>query len=226
MVQLCDATVDHLYSSYTQTGVRYERGARPELERYVEQATGGFADVEDRVTAIARLCANIAATSPAEELDSVFGGSEEEILRRKTDWCVDLARAACALYQVANLPARLVILADTSHAYSGHQIVEVHRSGRWGAVDPATDVVYRWPDGSPASTRDLMSHSELARAHNRGDATPYTHPGQFRFAAIVNYFIWEAERYNYAVSGLNDYLHLNTHDGPKRLAWRPTVAPW
>lgn len=50
-----------------------------------------------------------------------------------------------------------------------------------------------------------MVDQELVRAHNRGHVTPYTYPDQFRFAAIVNYFVWEADRYDYAVSGVNDY---------------------
>lgn len=201
--------------------VRYRPGDRPALERIV----AGFAArrAEAVVEATAHFCAGLAESAPGSMDALQLGGSEEAIIARGSDWCTDIARVACALCQVAALPARLVYLADTAHAYSGHAVVEVYRAGRWGAVDPTTDVVYRRPDGAPASTWELRRDPALLLAHRRGDRTPCTTPDQFRAAAIANYSIWERERYDYTVSGLNPYyraiLEQASRDWPGGLRW-------
>ena len=135
-----------------------------------------------------------------------FGGSEEEIVHRGSAWCTDLARVAVALAQALGLPARLVYLADTAQSYSGHAIVEVHRRGRWGAADPVTAVVYRHPDGAPASTWELMRDAHLVLAHRRPDGSaPTSDPGLFRAAAIAEYDAAATPPAVYIVSGLNPY---------------------
>ncbi len=132
--------------------------------------------------------------------------------------------------QIAGFPARIVYLADTEKAYSGHAIVEVYRDDVWGAVDPSTNVIYRHPEGKPgkpASTWELMNDSELVEMHSRGDLTPYTKAEQFRSAAISNYFIWlwkeYSRRYSYKTSGINDYyrsiLEMAEKGWPSGLRW-------
>jgi hypothetical protein len=98
--------------------------------------------------------------------------------------------------------ARLVYLADTQRAYSGHVIVEVYRHGRWGAVDTSTAVVYAEPAGRPATTWQLMNDASLVEAH-AGPPAHYTTPGQFRAAALTNYLAADRDRYDYTVTGLN-----------------------
>lgn len=152
-----------------------------------------------------------------------FGGTEEQIFRRGSDWCTDAARVGCVLCQIAGLPARLVFLADTAQAYSGHVITEVYRQRVWGAVDPTTAVTYRHPDGRPASTWQLMNQPGLVKAHWKGEATPCTTVGQFRAAAISNYFVSEKETYDYTISPLNDYcrsiLEMSIQGWPGGLRW-------
>ena len=82
-----------------------------------------------------------------------FGGTEEEIIERGSEWCTDVARVACALYQVAGFPCRIVNLFNLNAAYSGHVIVEVYRSEKWGAVDTNTGVIYQKADGAPGQPR-------------------------------------------------------------------------
>jgi hypothetical protein len=57
----------------------------------------------------------------------------------------------------------------------------------WGVVDAVTAVVYRQPDGRPASARDLASHPEWIDLHRRGEETPYTTREQFRGVAISSH---------------------------------------
>ena len=205
MVRLCGETAEYLYARHTPLEVRYPPGARAGLERCVARACPGRSSDGARIEGIARFCAGLADGVLGGVDGMQVGGTEEQIIERGSDWCTDVARVGCALCQVAGLPARLVMLANTDRAYSGHVIIEIHRDAAWGAVDPATNVIYRRLDGRPATTWELMSDADLVRAHRRDESTPYTEPGQFRAAAVSNYFIWDREKYAYTVSGLNDY---------------------
>lgn len=223
MVRLCPETARYLYEEYTPLDLRYVRGSRPELEAYVAAAASGRTQ-EEIVEGIARFTARLSKKVETESLDEMrVGGMEEEIVRRGSDWCTDVARVACVLCQVAGLPARIVCLCDTEQAYSGHVMIEAHRDGRWGAVDSSTAVIYRYPNGTPASTWDLMGNPSLVESHSRGRSTLYTQPGQFRHAALVNYFVWEWKRHNYAVTPVNDYyraiLSMSLRGWPGGLRW-------
>jgi len=220
MVRLCQETADYLYAQHTPTELAYAPGSRPALEAHVADAVGDSGCEDERITGIARFCSRLGQRAP-QDLDSmVLGGTEEEIIRRGSDWCTDVARVACALYQVAAHPCRLVFLADTEQAYSGHAIIEVHRRGVWGAVDSSTAVVYRRADGVSATTWELMNDRDLVESH--GPAA-YTSPGQFRAAAVSNYFVWESGAYDYTVSGANDYyrsiLKMADKGWPGGLRW-------
>ncbi len=223
MVRLCPETAAYLYGGYTPTRVRYQKGSRPELERIVEEAVAGCGSDEERIVGIARFCSDLGKLA-SDDLDTMrVGGTEEEIIRRGSGWCTDVARVGCALCQVAGLPARSVILADRDQAYSGHVIIEVFRGGIWGAVDPTTAVIYRSPEGKPICTWDLMSQPWLIELHWRGASTPYTRVGQFRSAAISNYFVWDWKEYEYTLSAVNSYyrsiLKMSIQGWPGGLRW-------
>ncbi len=220
MVRLCAQTADPLYSGHTPTKVSYRSGSRPQLEAHVLHAMKGSVSVTERIEGIACFCSGLGERAPGELDDMQVGGTEEEIIRRGSEWCTDVARVGCALYQVAGHPCRLVFLADTESAYCGHVIVEVHREAVWGAVDAGTGVVYRHANGTPATTWDLMNDPALVDAH--GPAA-YTRTEQFRAAAVANYFIWKSSRYDYTVTGLNDYyrsiLEMSEKGWPGGLRW-------
>lgn len=206
MVRLCSETAHYLYNEYTPIENFYQKGMRPELEKCVEKAVKDSHSDEERIRAITQFTSGLQKKT-TNDLDLMrFGGTEEEIIARGSDFCADVARVACALCQVAGLPARVVSLINTEKAYSGHVIIEVYRAKVWGAVDTLTNVVYcHHPGGKPASTWDLMCNSYLIEYHSRGESTPSTAIGQFREAAISNYFVWRWKEYDYTVSEINDY---------------------
>jgi hypothetical protein len=212
MVRICPETADCLYGGFTPAQTGYMYGMRPELERLA----AGLETVEE----IAAFCVGVAARAPAGLEGLLVGGTEEQIIQRGSDWCTDLARVACALCQVVGLPARIVYLADVERAYSGHAIVEAHRGGAWGAVDPTGNVVYQHPDGRPATTWELTNYAGLVMRHG---PAPFTTPGQFRRAAVANYSISDRACYDYTVSGLNDYyrsiLGMSERSWPGGLRW-------
>ena len=224
MIRLCPQTAVYLYDEYTPVVSRYRAGARPELERCVREATAGGRSSEERIEGIAGFTAALAERVDDEGLDAtILGGTAERIVERGSDWCTDVARVACVLCQVAGIPARMVYLFDTAQAYSAHVIIEAHRRGTWGAVDSSTDVVYRHRGGAPASTWELTNDLGLVESHYRDESTLYTRAGQFRAAAVVNYFAWERRKYDFTTSGLNDYyrsiLEMAGKGWPGGLKW-------
>lgn len=237
IVRLCPETAELLYSSFTDLTVRYEPGSRPALERVLSKAgragpqgrpSEAMADKPRRPPEEALLTHIVAftrdlATTVDDDLDNMrFGGLEEEIIARGSDWCTDVARVACVLCQVAGIPCRIVNLFNLDQAYSGHVIIEAYRSGAWGTADACTAVVYRKPDGRPASVWDLMCDPGLIEAHVGPDAF-YTTVEQFRAAGIMNYYCWESDKYDYTVSNLNDYcrsiLEMAEKGWPGGLRW-------
>ncbi len=223
MIGLDDRTTAFLYGRSPSRRTSYRRGARPILEAVARGiAPPGLSD-EARIRAIVRFLSGLHPESP-DDLDSLtFGGTEEEIIARGSDWCTDIARTGCALFQVMGFPSRLVYLADTFKAYSGHAIGETYRRGRWGAVDPLTNVVYLTKSGLPATTRDLMTQPGLVERHYRGRSTLYSRRGQFRTAAIAKYQLGRREDYNYRVSGVTPYyrsiLSMSDRGWPGGLRW-------
>ena len=205
MVKLCSETAEVLYSSFTPLEVRYAGRSRPRIEAILDSICSRAFDVEQRLEAIAEFTMGLG--DGAEQcLDAIrIGGTEEEIVERRSDWCTDVARVACVLSQVDGYPCRLAYLFDLDHAYSGHVIVEAHCSGRWGALDPSTGTVFRAADGLPASIWESMRESGSEEGQNRSMKTPCFTPVCSRAAGIANYSVWESHRYDYTVTGLNGY---------------------
>ena len=197
MVRLCPETAGYLYREYTPEQSYYRKGMRPVLEEYIEKVTSGSNSSEECVKAITLFTSGLQKKAP-DDLDSMqFGGTEEDIIARGYDLCTDIGRVGCVLNQVVGFPCRMVNLFDTDRAYSGHAIIEVYRTGAWGAVDTLTNVVYHHPDGKPASAWDLMRNPDLIECHWRGRTTPYTTVGQFRRVAISNYIVWKRDENDY-----------------------------
>ncbi len=223
MIRLCRETAYYLDGEYTDLTTGYVDGSRPVLESILTEAELPVGDPEGQIVRIAEITRGLDHEDAAAGLaDLKFGGREEEIITRGTDWCTDVARVGCALYQVAGLPCRLVNLFNLNAAYSGHVIVEVHRTGTWGAVDTNSGVVYRKDDGRPATTWDLMNDAELVRRHEGPEAW-FTHPSQFNAAGIANYSVQDSDQYDYTVTGLNDYyrtiLSMAEQGWPGGLRW-------
>ena len=217
MIRLCRETAPYLYGGYSDLTTGYPAGSRPVLERLLAKAGVPVGDPERRVARIAELTRSLDREDASAGLSEMkFGGTEEAIIARGTDWCTDVARVGCALYQVAGFPSRIVSLFNLDAAYSGHVIVEVHRHGAWGAVDTNSAVVYRKDDGRPATTWDLMNDAEAVKRHD-------AQPSQFTGAGIANYRVRDSDCHDYTVSGLNDYyrtiLYMAEQGWPGGLRW-------
>lgn len=223
MIRLCPETADHLYDSFTPLELRDEGGSRPELEGILNRICPATGSKGDAVDLIVKFTAGLAPNVAPELKAMLIGGTEEQIIRRGSDWCPDVARVACVLCQLAGFPARIVWLFDLEAAYSGHVIIESFRAGNWGALDPSTGVAYRHRDGRPASTWELMNDPALVERHARDPKAFYTSVGQFRCAGLANYFSWEADQYVYSTTHLNEYcfsiLTMSDKGWPGGLRW-------
>jgi hypothetical protein len=223
MVRLCPETADYLYSSFTPLHVPYRQGTRSKLEAILSDRLTIHGTAEEKSESIVRFTREIGDRAEQDLRKIRIGGTEEEIIERGSDWCMDVARVACVICQIAGFPSRIVNLFNLAEAYSGHVIVEVYRTATWGALDSSTGVIYRRPDGRPVSVWDLMNDAELVNAHAKDPRAFYTTPGQFRAAGIANYFCWEFARYDYTVAGINDYyfsiLDLSKQGWPGGLRW-------
>lgn len=223
MVRLCEETADYLYSSFTPLDVAYVTGSRPKLDNLVKALIPRGVATEDRLGSIITFTRNLAIGAEQDLTKMRFGGTEEQIITRKSDWCTDIARVACLLCQVAGFPCRLVHLFDLDQAYSGHVIIEAHRDGRWGALDSSTAVAYVTSDGKPASVWQLMNNPTLIDQNKEASGGAYTTPGQFRAAGHTNYFAWNAAHYVYTVTGVDSYnlsiLSMSNRGWPGGLRW-------
>lgn len=223
MVGLDSTTTWVLYSRAPRPRPAYELGTRPVLEALVSGIAPLHFGVEARVRALAQFLSRMRPATPVDVVGLRFGGTEEEIIARGSDWCTDVARVACALFQIAGFPSRIVFLANTSKAYSGHAIVEVFRQRRWGAVDPLHGVVYCLGKAVPATTWELMSRNELVDRHFRGKVIRRTRRGQFRAAAIVDYPLSRTAHQRYPVSKVSRYyrsiLRMSNRGWPGGLRW-------
>ncbi|MBO8183699.1 MAG: hypothetical protein H0Z28_13085 [Archaeoglobus sp.] len=222
MILLCEETKEFLYKEYTPLEVLYERGSRPKLEEYVESAI--VATPQSSADKIKSICKFVSELQWKVAREIHLGGTEEQIIERGSEWCTELARVACMLYQIAGFPARIVYLADVERAYSGHAIVEIYWKSlcAWCAVDQSSNVVYLYPNGKPASVWDLMHNPKLIHRYS-DESLPYVTPSQFRKAAISNYFVWEWEKYSYQITKINEYyrsiLEMSEKGWPGGLRW-------
>ncbi len=223
MIRLCRETSGYLYGDYTDLNAGYVKGSRPILEQLLTEADLPVGEHERQIARIVEITRGLDHDdAPGELADLKFGGTEEEIIARGTDWCTDVARVGCALYQVAGFSSRIVYLFNLNAAYSGHVIVEVYRTGTWGAVDTSSGVVYRKCDGRPATTWDLMNDAELV-GRDEGPEAGFTRPSQFTAAGIANYSAQDSDLYDYTVTGLNAYyraiLSMAEQGWPGGLRW-------
>ena len=223
MVRLCDETVGYLYSGYTSTRVDYQQGQRTELELHLIAIGAIAGSPADRIARIVEYCLGVVKRCDASLDEMLFGGTEEEIIARGSDWCTDIARVACAMCQIAGVPARLVPLINVNQAYSGHQIIEAFTDGVWGAADPTNGVVYRDADGDPVTTWELTRVRDLVAQNWAGRSSFYTDPDQFLGVAISNYYVSDADRFDYSNSRVNEYyrriLEMSDAGWPGGLRW-------
>lgn len=198
-------------------------GDRPQLDAYIRDVIEPHSGDDTRVQVVTDFCGDVCARAPTSVDEMEFGGTEEEIIARGSAWCIDVARVACALFQVTGLPSRLVIAADTERPYSGHVLTGVWTAHRWCAVDPTYGIVFLQQDGMPTSMWELIQDAGAKRAFAVRCPLPYVPAEQFRTVALAAYDLAAWRNYDYSVSRVNAYYRRildMAHNGwPGGLRW-------
>ncbi len=214
MVKLDDTSYEYLYSTYTDLNKKYTVGLRPLLEKVVFSLLN--ADPYKTIENILEYCEKIVKNFDTSIEDMIFGGYEEDIIKRGTDWCTDIARVCCVFLQIANIPSRILNIANTKLAYCGHCLVEAFYNGKWVVLDPTYGLVMKDDNGSLKSAWNIKKDPEIAdyvyfRKFKKSKDI-CSKGAQFESIAITNYYILDYEKYNYDVSKVNEYyLNLLKH---------------
>ncbi len=172
------ATADYLYSDFTPVPQPYEPGTRVFLEKIVDRVTDGIRADGDRAIALMDWVRDLPRTytrgswltSGAGGGDLFHGGTEEEVIRKGSDMCNEMARVLGILAQVAGMPSRYVghmvaIDYDDVTASTGHGVSEIYIDGQWAYFDVRGRYFIK-DDGSFASAWDLLNDPDLI--HRQG----------------------------------------------------------
>lgn len=151
----------------------------------------------DTIEAALAYCADIARSYDDVPFETMrFGGTEQEILERGTDWCADMARVGVALLNCCGVPARILHAVNPQAAYNGHVLTEAFYEGKFGVCDFLHGL--RFHDGAPLDAWQLLTH----RAHLSG--LPCDYADTLSAIAVSEYNPMNPAN-NYAVSAPNEY---------------------
>ena len=115
MVRLCSENKSYLYNEYTPINVSYIKESWVKLEACIEKITVDGVSSDKRIESIIRFTTKLADKVASETIeDMTFGGTEEEIIDRGSDWGTDIARVTCSLCQIVAIPYRIINLYNTN----------------------------------------------------------------------------------------------------------------
>jgi hypothetical protein len=135
--------------------------------------------------------------------DFWWGGTEEMVITKGSDWCAEVARVCCALAQLSGMPSRIVYAHSRN---DGHVLTECFALGRWVLVDPLAPLVYQRRDGSWLSAADMAAATPQAREkYTGGHPGAYVDAKFFECMAVSEYRLIEAASYDYGISHINDF---------------------
>ena len=143
-VEVCDATLGRfmLPPDVGANDVTVLRGRRPVLAHFADFAVRVYR-ADCKVLSIARFCSEIEARFPSPEHSArggyyaspdhfMWGGTEEFVIAKGSDWCAELARVFCALCEMIGVPARIVFALDGSD--DGHVLAECYGCGSFRTI--------------------------------------------------------------------------------------------
>lgn len=139
----------------------------------------------------------------ASPTDFWWGGTEEMVITKGSDWCNEVARVYCALTQVSEIASRLVY---TLSQNDSHVIAECFIDNKWVLVDPLAPKVYTKSDGSLLSVVDMaIADPVQCIEYTAGRESYYVHEKFFQFMAVAEYRLIDSYQYDYGVSYCNEF---------------------
>ncbi len=168
----------------------------------------------DKLMALSRFTSNIEKQFPSPEHSAAsgyyrtpddfwWGGTEELVIAKGSDWCAEVARVFCGLSQVCEIPSRIVF---TYGSDDGHIIAECYTDKGWCLVDPLAPKVYETADHLPVGAVDMvMAAPAIRREYTASGEGYYVDPRFFRYVAVSEYWLTDAASYDYGLSFCNDH---------------------
>jgi hypothetical protein len=138
-------------------------------------------------------------------MDFRWGGTEETVVAKGSDWCVEVARVYCALAQVAGFASRLVYCWSLDGSGS-HAIAECYSGANWVLIDPLAPKIYTRRDGQPLSAADMVAASDMEREEYTASHEGYCVNSRFfQLVAVSEYRLAEAAQFDYGISQCNAF---------------------
>lgn len=216
---LHEETVEHAYTDFTPLDQPYAAGSRPFLEKVARQVTDGLTRERDKALALLDWCVAIPTTYSragwggfGESPEPFHGGAEEEVIRKGSGMCNEVARVLGILAQIAGLASRYVghmtpIDYDNPASGTGHGVNEIHVDGGWAYFDIRGRYFLK-RDGTFASAWDLLEDPDLVDRQppevlaHRCPRSDHSVAGKYyrspAVTIIVNYLAADHARYDYS----------------------------
>ena len=183
---------------------------RPLLDRIISPLVDESKNLLDNLSSICSFTSTLESNFPIlhqpnakyyeTPKDYFWGGTEELIIAKGSDWCHEIARLFCACSQIVGLPSRIVY---TYGEDDGHVIAEVFTGEQWLLVDPLFNVVY-YKNGISYSCIDVYENNKLIDMFSGGF---YCKPKFFKYIAVSDYKLSMSHQYDYRLSYCNDYYY-------------------
>lgn len=230
-VALQPATVEYLYSAFTPLRQPFTPGTRPFLERLTARITEGLRSEREKALALMDWTWRIRVNYVHPGYEPFHGGAEEEVVRKGSDMCNEMARVMIVMAQIAGIASRYVghmtpLDYDNPASGSGHGVCEFHVEGG-GAYFDVRGRYFEKADGRLASAWDLVCdpglvdrQSEAVRAHmdkryNMDAVRKLYAPGTAHI--IANYLAADHARYDYSWTYPSESLMLEAREKARRL---------
>jgi len=165
-VALQKDTAEYLYSEHTPLEQPYAPGTRIYLENLTKRVLAGCESDRDKAVALVDWVKNLRNNYlTGYEHDAFHGGAEEEVIRKGSDMCNEMARVMIVMSQIAGIPSRYIghmtpVDYDNPRSGTGHGVCELYVSGAWAYFD-IRGRFFEKPDGRLATAWDLVSDPSL-----------------------------------------------------------------
>ncbi|MFC1582139.1 transglutaminase family protein [Planctomycetota bacterium] len=219
-ILLTAKTENYIYSDFTPLKIKYKKGSRPYLEEIAAKVTKNCKGERKTMLALMRWVRDIHKRHTGPYKEAFHGGTEEEVIKKGSDMCNEMARVLIFLCQICGLPGRFV-----GHPMGGHGVTEIHVEGGWAYVDDRGKY-FEKADGTLASTWDIMQDPSIIDkqpAHVRKDLArtkglkstreKFFHPNEI--TTVANYNIDNCAHYSYEWVWNTPAVHRST-EGIKR----------
>ena len=230
-VVLTEETAEALYRDFTPLDQPCTQGTRVFLEKIVDVVTAGLKTDRQKAIALCDWVRDIPRTYPNLHGEPFHGGAEEEVIRKGSNMCNEMARVLAILAQIAQIPSRYIghmtaFDFDDPNSGSGHGVNELYIEGAWTYFD-IRGKFFQKSDGQFASAWDLIRNpsiidkqppdvlSHMGRSASLDVTREYFSPPTVHI--VVNYLAADHAKYDYSWQYPSNALYQRGRDNARRL---------